>query len=86
MNKIFAFCRTARGRISLVVMSASLAVMAVGPGLASATETETKVKTVAEQVGSEGTNIVLLILAALVGLLVAIIIIPKAIGLIKRFI
>jgi hypothetical protein len=56
------------------------------PAVAGATETKEKVGEVASKVGSEGIEIVLAILTALVGLLVAIIIIPKAIGLIKRFI
>lgn len=87
MSKVLAFLSTTRGKVVVVCMSAFCALMA-GPGSAMAVETATeeKVKTVAEKVGSEGTNIVLIILAALVALLVAIIIIPKAIGLIKRFI
>jgi hypothetical protein len=65
------------------------AVMVAFPAAALATESGTAasgVKTVAANVGSEGVEIVLAILTALVGLIVAVIIIPKAVGLIKRFI
>jgi hypothetical protein len=62
------------------------ATMLVLPAASGATETETKVGEVATQVGTEGVTIVLAILAALVGLLVAIIIIPKAVALIRRFV
>jgi hypothetical protein len=63
-------------------------VMVAFPAAALATESGTAsgVKTVAANVGSEGVEIVLAILTALVGLIVAVIIIPKAVGLIKRFI
>ena len=74
--------------VALFAFSAATATVLVGPAGALATESETakKVKEVATNVGSEGVEIVLIILTALVSLLVAIIIIPKAIGLIKRFI
>jgi hypothetical protein len=79
--------KAARTRVFMAV-SFVLALMAVAPAasLATATPTETKVGEIATSVGSEGVEIVLAILAALVSLLVAIIIIPKAVGLIKRFI
>jgi len=71
---------------AVVAFGAASLTLVAGPALAGATETETKVKEVAEKVGTEGVSIVLLILTALVGLLVAIIIIPKAIALIRRFV
>lgn len=78
---------SARGRIAMFMAGvAAGGTMLVLPAVSGATETETKVGEVATQVGTEGTTIVLAILAALVGLLVAIIIIPKAIGLIRRFV
>lgn len=73
-------------RLAAIAFFAAGATMALAPALSQATETETKVGEVATQVGSEGVTIVLAILAALIGLLVAIIIIPKAVGLIRRFI
>jgi hypothetical protein len=54
--------------------------------LATESETETKLKTVTTQVSTEGVSIVLAILAGLVALIAAIIIIPKGISMIKRFI
>ena len=75
-----------RNRVLVAVAFCTASVLVYLPAVAGATETKTKVTEVATKVGDEGVEIVLAILAALVGLLVAIIIIPKAIGLIKRFI
>lgn len=73
-----------------LVVSAALAALALValPGLALAVETPTeeKIKTVTTQVSSEGVSIVIAVLAGLAALIAAIIIIPKAIGMIKRFI
>jgi hypothetical protein len=66
----------------------ALALMALVPGAALATESPTaeKVKEVATKVSSEGVEIILIVLTALVTLIVAVIIIPKAIGFIRRFV
>jgi hypothetical protein len=58
------------------------------PAMASATETETekKVGEVASKVGEEGVVIILSVLTALIALIVAVTIIPKAVHFIKRFI
>ncbi len=74
-------------RFRWLTVCASLAtgLMLLFPVLADAT-TKEKVETVATDVGTEGVEIVLAILTALVALIVAVIIIPKAVGLIKRFI
>jgi hypothetical protein len=66
--------------------TAALVVTMPAIAAAEAGETKEKVKEVATKVGSEGVEIVLAILTALIALLVAVIIIPKAVGLIKRFI
>jgi hypothetical protein len=66
-------------------VAASLIVFPAG-ALATESAATQGVKKVAEGVSSEGVEIVLAILGALVAILVAVIIIPKAIGLIKRFI
>ena len=77
-------------RVALVAASAfvAAAVIAAVPVAALATEsaTEEKLKTVTTQVSTEGVSIVLASLAGLVALIAAIIIIPKGIGMIKRFI
>lgn len=80
--------KSARTRVYMAcsVVSAALFVALPAAAGATATPTETKVGEIATSVGTEGVEIVLAILAALVSLLVAIIIIPKAVGLIKRFI
>jgi len=72
----------------MFVLAAVGALMAVSPlaALATESETESKLKTVTTQVSSEGVSIVLAILAGLVALIAAIIIIPKGISMIKRFI
>ena len=71
--------------VATVVAAALVAVLPVA-ALATESETETKLHEVTTQVGSEGVAIVLAILGGLVALIAAIIIIPKGIGMIKRFI
>ena len=73
---------------SAVAFLAASATVLIAPAVSLAEESETtkKVTTVATNVGTEGVEIVLAILTALVALIVAVIIIPKAVGLIKRFI
>jgi energy-converting hydrogenase Eha subunit E len=68
--------------------AATAVVLGALPAVASATESasETKIKEVATQVGTEGVSIVLLILGALVGLIALVIIVPKGVKMIKRFI
>lgn len=72
-----ALCLAVVAAVPLLVPAAALAVES---------PTEEKLKTVTTQVSSEGVSIVLAILAGLVALIAAIIIIPKGIGMIKRFI
>lgn len=69
------------------VMCFAVALAAV-PGVALATETATeeKIKAVTSQVSTEGVSIVLAVLTGLVALIAAVIIIPKAIGFIRRFV
>jgi F0F1-type ATP synthase membrane subunit c/vacuolar-type H+-ATPase subunit K len=86
MHKTLVSLTSLRTKVALFFAALAAAVVVSGPALAVETKTEEGVKTVATQVSSEGVNIILAILAALVGLLVAIIVIPKAIGLIRRFI
>ena len=71
--------------VATVVAAALVAVLPVA-ALATESETEKKLHEVTTQVGTEGVAIVLAILGGLVALIAAIIIIPKGIGMIKRFI
>lgn len=77
-------------RFGVAAASAFLAAALVAAfpisALAVESATEEKLKTVTTQVSSEGVSIVLAILAGLVALIAAIIIIPKGIAMIKRFI
>lgn len=77
-----------RAKWAAVVAYLGVATVMLLPGAALATEsaTEEKLKTVTTQVSSEGVSIVLAILAGLVALIAAIIIIPKGIAMIRRFI
>jgi hypothetical protein len=77
-----------RGRVAAASAFIAAAIVVAAPAAALATEsaTEEKLKTVTTQVSSEGVDIVLAILAGLVALIAAIIIIPKGISMIKRFI
>lgn len=88
-NNMTKLLRGLRSRsLTFYAMCVAAVTMLVAPAasLAVETPTEEKVKTVAEGVGTEGVAIVLAILGALVALLVAIIIIPKAVALIRRFV
>lgn len=82
------FVQGTKARYLALSVALTAGVLGAAPASSLATEgaTATKVKEIATDVGTEGVEIVLGILAALVTLLVAIIIIPKAVGLIKRFI
>lgn len=79
--------KSLRLRIALVIASVSAFAVAFVPG-AMATESATaeKIKAVATTVSSEGVEIILAVLTALAALIAAVIIIPKAIGFIRRFI
>ena len=84
---MFKFLSTLRGRF-IAGYLALVAMFVVGPAASLATEgaTSTKVKEIATTVGTEGVEIILAVLTALVTLIVAVIIIPKAIGFIRRFV
>jgi hypothetical protein len=84
-TRVFASVNKRVLAVSTFVFGALLAAVPAS-ALATETETEKGVHEVATNVSTEGVTIVLAVLTALVGLIVAIIIIPKAIGLVKRFI
>jgi hypothetical protein len=75
-------------RLVLASLFVCASLVAALPAVAGATETETekKVGEVASKVGEEGVVIVLAILTALIALIVAFTIIPKAVKMIKRFV
>ena len=79
---------SARAKVGAAALGVAGLILAAGPvaAMATPTATETKLGEVTTQVGSEGVSIVLAILGGLVALIAAIIIIPKGIGMIKRFI
>lgn len=91
-KKLLSFPQRASNKARAVAAATgafvAMVVLAVTPVAALATESETekKLHEVTTQVGSEGVSIVLAILGGLVALIAAIIIIPKGIGMIKRFI
>lgn len=83
--KKFLASKWAKLGVAFSVGMGSLAALAP---LASATpsETESKLETLSSSVASEGVKLILIVLTALVTLIAAVIIIPKAIGFIRRFI
>lgn len=84
MYKLFSSIRV---RYAMVVASVTaLALAGASSALATESATAEKVKTIASTVSSEGVEIILAVLAALAALIAAVIIIPKAIGFIRRFI
>lgn len=88
MHVLKSCLKSARLRVAFVAASLAALVMASVPmaALAVESETEKKIGTVTTQVSSEGVAIVIAVLGGLAALIAAIIIIPKAIGMIKRFI
>jgi hypothetical protein len=93
MFSLFAVVRSTvvkmsfRTRLVLAAMTAVI-VSAMTPVLALATETEAekKVGEAAGKVGTSGEGLILIVLTSLVGLIALYIILPKAIGFIRRFI
>ena len=79
---------SARVAVASVAAFCAAALIVAFPVAALATESETekKIGTVTTQVSTEGVSIVIAVLGGLAALIAAIIIIPKAIGMIKRFI
>lgn len=77
-----------RTRYTAVCIAVVAVAMSAFPALASATESEaaTKVKGVATEVSTEGTTIILAVLGALAALIALVIVLPKAIGFIRRFV
>ncbi len=86
MHNVLKFFRTASGRLTALVVVAFSSLVSAGVASATETATEEKLKTVATQVGTEGVSLVLVVLAALTALIAAVIIIPKIVGFIRRFI
>ena len=88
MNSIKKALRWSRLQVLTASAFVAAMVLVAFPAMSMATESATAsgVKSVASSVSTEGVEIVLAILTALAALIVAIIIIPKAVGLIRRFI
>ena len=91
LKKIGGFISTTRTRFMIACVAVVSSVM-VMPAIAAATETEgekkagEKITEAAGHVSSAGENYILLVLTALVGLIALVIILPKAVGFIRRFI
>ncbi len=75
-------------RVVAATMAVAGVVFGAMPALASATptETETKLEELSSKISTEGVKLILIVLTALVALIAAVIIIPKAIGFIRRFV
>jgi len=89
------FVRLKRSTVAFkvgVVTALTVASAAVLPAIASATETEAekhageKITEATTKVATSGETYILLVLTGLVGLIALVIILPKAISFIKRFI
>ena len=68
------------------VMALCISAFVAAPALATESEGSKKVKEVTTSVSSEGVEIILAVLGGLVALIALSIILPKAIGFIRRFI
>lgn len=81
------FLSSARARISVAVLSLFVAAVATtGSALAIESEGTKKIGEVTTKVSSEGTEIILAVLGGLVALIALVIVLPKAVGFIRRFI
>jgi hypothetical protein len=88
-NKMYKFLTASRNRVAGVLAAvAAFATLLIVPaaGLAVESEGAKDVKTITTQVSSEGTEIILAVLAGLVTLIALVIVLPKAVGFIRRFI
>lgn len=87
-NMVSSVLAAPRRMVALGAAALAASVVVALPGMALATETPTEegVKTIATNVSTEGVKIILIVLTALVALIVAVIVIPKAIGFIRRFV
>jgi hypothetical protein len=81
-RSVVTLSRTAKMGVIALVISAFVA----APALATESEGSKKVKEVTTTVSSEGVEIILAVLGGLVALIALAIILPKAIGFIRRFI
>lgn len=72
--------------VRIMVLAACTAVVVAVPALATETEGAKKVKEVTTSVSSEGVEIILAVLGGLVALIALSIILPKAVGFIRRFV
>jgi hypothetical protein len=70
----------------VVVLSAFMSVFVAAPALATESEGAKAVKTATGLVSTEGIEIIIAVLTGLVGLIALSIVLPKAIGFIRRFI
>lgn len=80
--------KSVRTRLSILTVSAIAVALSVVPATAGAIESEgaKKVKEVTTTVSSEGTEIIIAVLGGLVALIALAIVLPKAVGFIRRFI
>lgn len=81
-RSVVTLSRTAKVGVMALVVSAFVA----APALATETEGAKKVKEVTTTVSTEGVEIILAVLGGLVALIALAIILPKAVGFIRRFI
>jgi hypothetical protein len=87
-NSLVKVVNTARSHWLAVCAFCVASVYAAAPSIAMATESEgeKEVKKVTEGVATEGVVIIIAVLGGLVTLIALSIVLPKAIGFIKRFI
>ena len=84
--RAFTSARVAVASVAAFCAAALIVAFPVAALALAESETEKKIGTVTTQVSTEGVSIVIAVLGGLAALIAAIIIIPKAIGMIKRFI
>jgi hypothetical protein len=90
MRKMFSTVQAlgskARTAVFAVCLAVVVSVAVASPALATPSEGAEKVKEVTTKVSSEGIEIILAVLGGLVALIALTIVLPKAIGFIRRFI
>jgi hypothetical protein len=86
LGNMFSSVVTLSRTVKIGVMALVVSAFVAAPALATESEGSKKVKEVTTTVSTEGVEIILAVLGGLVALIALAIILPKAIGFIRRFI
>lgn len=86
LASVFQYLRSVPRTVQVVFLAAFTCLVVSAPALATPSEGAEKVKEVTTKVSAEGVEIILAVLGGLIALIALTIVLPKAIGFIRRFI